>query len=88
MICPSQCVCQYSPFMDLSIARWIQGMRRENFEDAVSMDDDNMRSNEVCELNQFSFFHQISVCFLRPDDDFLFQIANIQFLIISGIFPE
>lgn len=32
MFCPNQCVCQRSPFMDLSVARWIQGMRREDVE--------------------------------------------------------
>ncbi|XP_055712744.1 leucine-rich repeats and immunoglobulin-like domains protein 3 [Phlebotomus papatasi] len=25
IICPNQCVCQYEPFLDLSIARWILG---------------------------------------------------------------
>lgn len=30
MLCPNQCVCQRSPFMDLSVARWIQSLRREN----------------------------------------------------------
>lgn len=32
MFCPNQCVCQRSPFMDLSVARWIQGLRREDIE--------------------------------------------------------
>lgn len=32
MLCPNQCVCQHSPFMDLSVARWIQGLRREDVE--------------------------------------------------------
>lgn len=34
MLCPNQCVCQHSPFMDLSVARWIQGLRREDVENA------------------------------------------------------
>lgn len=32
MFCPNQCVCQRSPFMDLSVSRWIQAMRREDVE--------------------------------------------------------
>ncbi|XP_055303660.1 uncharacterized protein LOC129569142 [Sitodiplosis mosellana] len=32
MFCPNQCVCQRSPFMDLSVSRWIQGLRREDVE--------------------------------------------------------
>lgn len=49
MVCPDQCVCQRSPFMDLSVARWIQGIRRENYED-VKEDTDayqNVLFNEV-----------------------------------------
>lgn len=29
MFCPNKCVCQRSPFMDLSMAHWIQEMRRD-----------------------------------------------------------
>lgn len=32
MFCPNQCVCQRSPFMDLSVARWIEGLRRADVE--------------------------------------------------------
>lgn len=31
MICPNQCVCQYSHLMDLSIARWMN-----SFETAIN----------------------------------------------------
>lgn len=27
MICPNQCVCQRSPYMDLSVSRWIQSQK-------------------------------------------------------------
>lgn len=38
MICPNQCVCQHAPFMDLSVSRWIQGLRREEAEPAKKID--------------------------------------------------
>lgn len=49
MICPHQCVCQRSPFMDLSVARWIQELRRENFENVKGNADSyqNILFNEV-----------------------------------------
>lgn len=50
MICPNQCVCQHSPFMDLSVARWIQGLRREEIEPVKKVEDSlysDMIFNEV-----------------------------------------
>lgn len=51
MICPSQCVCQYAPYMDLSIAHWIQGMRHEPFDDTITttttINGERITSNEV-----------------------------------------
>uniref|UniRef100_A0A1B0CEL3 Uncharacterized protein n=1 Tax=Lutzomyia longipalpis TaxID=7200 RepID=A0A1B0CEL3_LUTLO len=39
IICPNQCVCQYEPFLDLSIARWILGaskvVQNENEEQEI-----------------------------------------------------
>lgn len=46
MICPNQCVCQHAPFMDLSIARWIQGLRREEA-DPMKNADDSLYSNVI-----------------------------------------
>lgn len=55
MLCPNQCVCQHSPFMDLSVARWIQGLRREDVENDKNGKKEafqNMIFNEVAlELN-------------------------------------
>lgn len=50
MICPNQCVCQHAPLMDLSVARWIQGLRREEAEPVKKVDDSlfsDMIFNEV-----------------------------------------
>lgn len=50
MLCPNQCVCQHSPLMDLSVARWIQGLRREDVENSKKDDKDpfhDMIFNEV-----------------------------------------
>lgn len=35
MICPNQCVCQRSPFMDLSISRWIQALKGDKTHSAT-----------------------------------------------------
>lgn len=35
MICPNQCVCQHSPFMDLSISRWIQALKGDKTHSAA-----------------------------------------------------
>lgn len=32
MICPDRCVCQRLPFMNLSVASWIQELRHDNHE--------------------------------------------------------
>lgn len=55
MVCPNQCVCQHAPFMDLSVARWIQGLRREEAEPAKTVEDSlysNMIFNEVKSHNR------------------------------------
>lgn len=57
MICPNQCVCQHAPFMDLSVARWIQGLRREEVDPSKRIDDtpySDMIFNEVINFHTFS----------------------------------
>lgn len=46
MICPNQCVCMHSPFMDLSIARWIQHVKHAAQES--SPDNENEVFNARC----------------------------------------
>lgn len=46
MICPNQCVCMQSPFMDLSIARWIQDVKHDAARDAAR-DASPANENEV-----------------------------------------
>lgn len=45
MVCPNNCVCQQSHFMDLSIARWIQ-TKQNGFEATVKAQT-NDNENEV-----------------------------------------
>lgn len=54
MICPNQCVCQHSPYMDLSVSRWIEGLRREDME--VKKSDGEFNSNEVRKKNKKNSF--------------------------------
>lgn len=61
MICPNQCVCQHAPFMDLSVARWIQGLRREEAEPSKKVEDSlysDMIFNEVILVSQRSATNQ------------------------------
>lgn len=56
MLCPNQCVCQHAPLMDLSIARWMQEMRREAFDDSITTTTTNgekITSNEVRRTAKF-----------------------------------
>lgn len=45
MICPNQCVCKESPYMDLSVARWIEKLRGQNFD--IERSDVSLETNEV-----------------------------------------
>lgn len=55
IICPNQCVCQQSPYMDLSIARWIQSLKGDQTLEPHSGSPNNKqkleRTNEVGEEN-------------------------------------
>lgn len=51
MFCPNQCACQRSPFMDLSVARWIQGLRREDIETAKKDTEDTYDGGAFNDVN-------------------------------------
>lgn len=58
MVCPNQCVCQHSAFMDLSVARWIQGLRRENIENGKKQSESPYHDtlfNEVISRKKMAF---------------------------------
>lgn len=54
LICPNQCVCNQSPFMDLSIARWIQGLKLDK---STGSRREHKKSNEATDNeNEVIFF--------------------------------
>lgn len=62
MLCPNQCVCQHAPLMDLSIARWIQDMRHEQFDDSITSKTANgekITSNEVRRQKKKSIYFSV-----------------------------
>lgn len=52
MICPNQCVCMHSPFMDLSIARWIQDVKRKGTKESTPINENEVIIISAYPLNE------------------------------------
>lgn len=56
MVCPNHCVCQRSPYMDLSVSRWIQAQKGDRAHSGLLrskqsyMDDDNDHEKDSDQL--------------------------------------